>query len=79
MRTRPNHPEHEGKFVGVELLDHLGDAYEALEEMYGMIHFLAGGDLGKVEIARLFYKEGIKMSPGVWPHGEPFPKGPYDD
>ncbi len=34
----------DGTFAGVELLDHLGDAYEALEECYLMIQQLSGGD-----------------------------------
>ncbi|NJL25038.1 MAG: hypothetical protein HC902_07600 [Calothrix sp. SM1_5_4] len=35
-------------FIGTELLDNLGDAYEALEECWYMINFLAGGDKKKV-------------------------------
>lgn len=62
--------EDQGKFRGVDLLDHLGDAYEALEEMYGMIWWLAsftGSDDVKalVEVARQNYKDGLKMSPGI--------------
>ena len=34
----------DNKFIGVELIDNLGDAYEALEECYGMISHLTGGD-----------------------------------
>lgn len=49
-----------GEFIGTELLDHLGDAYEALEEMYGMIWFLAKGNTDLVEEARLNYKRGIE-------------------
>jgi hypothetical protein len=66
-----------GKFRGTELLDHMGDAYEALEECYGMIWFLATiavqGDahIAKddpaywVEMARKNYENGLKLSPGV--------------
>jgi hypothetical protein len=54
-----------GRFHGVRLLDHLGDAYEALEECYGMIWLLAGGDAAKVEDARLRSKDGIALSPGI--------------
>jgi hypothetical protein len=32
-----------GKFRGTQLIDNLGDAYEALEECYGMIWALAHG------------------------------------
>lgn len=56
----------DGKFNGVERLDHLGDAYEALEEMYGMIWWLAAGQPSVVENARLNYKVGISdFSPGI--------------
>jgi hypothetical protein len=50
-----------GAFRGVELLDHLGDAYEALQECYGMIMFLAFGDLKRVEQARQHYEEGLEL------------------
>jgi hypothetical protein len=30
-----------GKFQGTRLLDNLGDCYEALEECYGMVQWLA--------------------------------------
>jgi hypothetical protein len=36
------------RFRGVELLDGLGDAYEALEEMFDMIEFLSGGDKQRI-------------------------------
>ena len=39
------------KFIGSELLDHLGDAYEALEEMFDMIEHLSGGDPTKIHEA----------------------------
>lgn len=35
-------------FRGVEMLDGLGDAYEALEEMFDMIEFLSGGDRQRI-------------------------------
>ena len=54
-----------GKFIGVELIDNLGDAYEALEECFGMIWFLADGDASKVEEAWKRWEDGIAMSPGV--------------
>jgi len=54
-----------GAFAGTTLLDHLGDAHEALEEMYGMIWFLANGDREAVERAEQNYKRGIELSPGM--------------
>ena len=42
-----------------------GDAYETIEEMYGMIWFLADGDSGLVERARANYLTGIALSPGT--------------
>ncbi len=47
------------QFVGVDLLENGGDTYEACEELYGMIWFLAGGDINKVEEARKNYGEAI--------------------
>ena len=44
--------------------ENAGDAYETIEEMYGMIWYLAGGDAAKVEEARQNYISGIKSSPG---------------
>lgn len=42
-----------------------GDAYETIEEMYGMIWYLAKGDPSKVEEARVHYDVGVDMySPG---------------
>lgn len=55
----------DGTFRGADLLDHLGDAYEALEECYGMIWYLADGDADRVEEARQNYKTGLERSPGV--------------
>lgn len=41
-----------------------GDAYETIEEMYGMIWWLANGNPAIVEAARKNWYEGIKLSPG---------------
>ena len=38
----------DGSFRGVDLLDHLGDAYEALEECYEMIQYLNDGNKTKI-------------------------------
>lgn len=35
-----------------EMIENLGDAYEAVEEMYHMIQFLSRGDKNKIEKAR---------------------------
>lgn len=71
---------------GRNLLDNLGDANEAIEELYGMVWYLAEGlaDVMEasatdkqtdkeraqtrariVEDARLHYKDGLEVSPGV--------------
>lgn len=47
-----------------------GDSFETIEEMYGMIWYLAGGDAARVEEARQNYKTGIEMSPGRQPEDE---------
>jgi hypothetical protein len=47
-----------------DLVENLGDAYEAVEEMYGMIWMLARGDAVAVEAARIRYGEGLAISPG---------------
>lgn len=44
-------------------LETFSDVYEALEELYGMIWYLAGGDAAKVEIARRNYKRGLELAP----------------
>jgi hypothetical protein len=66
-----------GEFQGTRLLDNLGDCYEALEECYGMVWWLArDGDasaaltspqdqrtsaLARIEDARQHYKDGLEM------------------
>jgi hypothetical protein len=42
-----------------------GDAYETIQEMYGMIWYLAGGSKSQVEFARQQYRMGIEFSPGI--------------
>jgi hypothetical protein len=44
-----------------------GDAYETIEEFYGMVWFLAGGDGDLVEQARTHWQRGIDLSPGREP------------
>lgn len=38
----------DGSFCGMDLLDNLGDAQEALEECYNMIQWLTNGDKTKI-------------------------------
>lgn len=54
-----------GVFVGVDLLENDGDVFEACEEMYGMIWYLANGDRKKVAEAVKHYTDGINLSPSV--------------
>jgi hypothetical protein len=44
-----------------------GDVCEAVEEMYGMIWFLADGSPSRVAEARREYELGIAWSPGRQP------------
>lgn len=44
-----------------------GDAYETIEELFGMIWWLASGDAELVEDARQNYRGGIELSPGREP------------
>jgi hypothetical protein len=55
----------------VKMIENLGDAYEAVEEMYGMIWWLANRTPGDVSIsgpevlveqARQNYEEGLKLA-----------------
>lgn len=46
-------------------IETLGDAYEAVEEMYGMIWYLASGNEARVELARDHWRLGMERSPGV--------------
>lgn len=57
----------------VQMIENLGDAYEAVEEMYGMIWHLAHNEdawlnpAGAVEEARQNYKKGLKLAKNT-PH-----------
>lgn len=73
-----------GRFIGVDLIDNLGDAYEALEECYGMVQYLAqmasvfklsGDKQALIEEARQHYKDGLRL--GGAPSWEGWPEG-YD-
>lgn len=65
-----------GKLLNSEefskMVENLGGAYEAVEEMYGMIWFLAANFVNNsdeiplmIERAREQYKMGLNMSPGT--------------
>jgi len=41
----------DGTYRGVALLENMGDMHEAVEEMWFMIHNLAGGDQTKIKAA----------------------------
>lgn len=43
----------DGTFRGSELLENLGDASEAVEEMWDMIEWLTGGDKFKIHCAHI--------------------------
>jgi hypothetical protein len=47
----------------VNHIENLGDAYEAIEEMYGMIWWLAQGDTERIADAEDHYEDGIRLSP----------------
>jgi len=49
----------------VQMVENLGDAYETIEEMYGMIWFLTAGNPELVEFARQNYEAGLRVSPGT--------------
>lgn len=57
-----------GRLLGPEYvagtLENDGDVYEAVEQMYGMIWYLADGDPAKVERAERYYRWGLGLSPG---------------
>lgn len=68
----------EGKLLNNEnlngMLENGGDVYEAVEEMYGMIWWLADklsnadkerSALYWVDAARMQYQDGLDLSPGV--------------
>ena len=44
-----------------------GDAYETIEELFGMVWYLADGNPHRVEEARQRYLDGIALSPGKQP------------
>jgi hypothetical protein len=51
--------DEQGRFH-MDLIENLGDAHEALEECFGMIQVLTGGDTAAIEQARLNYRDGLR-------------------
>lgn len=51
-------------FIGTDLIDNLGDAYEALEECHAMITYLTGNDRSKIHEAWLegYFKKNYPPS-----------------
>ena len=56
----------------IQMVENLGDAYEAIEEMYGMIWWLANQTDHPPEVmvedAHRAYQDGLVMSPGTDGH-----------
>lgn len=48
-----------------QMIENGGDVYEAVEQLFGMVWYLAGGDAATVERSRVNYRQGLRMSPGV--------------
>ena len=42
-----------------DLIENMGDAYEACEEMHALIHILTGGDRGAIQHALDIYHERV--------------------
>lgn len=55
------------------------DAYQTIEEFYGMVWLLAEGSPQKVEEARRHYKLGLMMSPGKESEDLRYGEGDYGD
>lgn len=45
------------------MIENLGDAYEAIEEMYWMIHYLAAGDSARIWEANKAFYAGKRLPP----------------
>ena len=53
----------DGAFIGADLLENGGDVFEAVEEMYGMIWYLANGDPNRVKEAQANWNKGFDLAP----------------
>lgn len=61
----------DGKLLGpvmlrAMLVENGGHVWEAVEELYGMVWYLAAGDELKVEEAQRMFRVGIQSSPGIY-------------
>lgn len=54
-----------GEFRGLDLIDNPGDAREALEQMHGMIRWLAAGDAARIKEAQDRYCDGPDPDPDL--------------
>jgi len=55
----------DGAFIGIDLIDNLGDAHEALEECYLIIQILAKKNRKKInKTIKYMYKNWDKLSGG---------------
>lgn len=52
-------------FVGMDLIENLGDAYECIEECVAIIRELSGGDRSKVAAAHWRYIESFNPGHGL--------------
>jgi hypothetical protein len=55
-----------GDFIGVDMLDNMGDAYEALEECFYMIRYLAGNNPIHLAAAANAARAEIKRARDEW-------------
>ncbi|MBW2097160.1 MAG: hypothetical protein JRI80_20080 [Deltaproteobacteria bacterium] len=52
-------------------IENLGDAHEALEECFALINELVDGDIAKLEIAEMRYRElGVRRSPYIMDYNQ---------
>ena len=49
----------DNNFIGIDLIENLGDAHEALEECWHLINILSENDKDKIAAAHLKYIERI--------------------
>ena len=58
----------DGKLLGPYDLNGMlttgGDVWEAVEELFGMVWWLAAGDAERVQQAWEHYRDGLELSPG---------------
>ena len=57
--------DNENKFIGIDLIDNLGDAYEALEECHALIRILSGDSKQKIFEAHRQYMTELQSDYGM--------------